>query len=420
MDIKLSMKRTPAVLAATAALLAAGLVQEPLKAQAGWATFQDPRGVRLQVPAGWNASVDGSSTRITVRGGGASLVIQTALFGQPLNGQSAGFLLTNVAKTIDGGIAWGKPEAAGANAVRMVGGDGAQAAICLMRWNNVPAGAAAYFAVSKAPRANYRSLTDAFNRILGSLQLTGAGENAKAPAPAMRYTAWTDPNERAFSVEVPADWKVSGGLLRRSSTDVTTVFVVQSPDGAVRVNAGDANIPAFAMPNQMLAMAGLGEGSWYNVGYGNRLFISRYMPGVVFAKDYATRGNCPGFQLGSEKDRTTEFNPVNAQYAQFASMGIQARVTAGEVRFRCTGTAGYIFAATLMAQQAQGPGTWVVERLFGYQARNGSEPLAQQVLQHVFETLRVSPQWAAMQDGLTQRTSQIVARTMQEISNISK
>ncbi len=47
----------------------------------------------------------------------------------------------------------------------------------------------------------------------------------------------------------------------------------------------DSELPSFTEPNQMLAMTGFREGSWYSACYGVNMLVRRYTPGAQFARE---------------------------------------------------------------------------------------------------------------------------------------
>lgn len=86
----------------------------------------------------------------------------------------------------------------------------------------------------------------------------------------------------------------------------------------------------------------------------------------------------------------------------------------GEIRFSCQDgeqtLAGYILAHTVMLEQA-GAGVWNVPTLIGYLSTPQQEAEAQAVISRVVQSLRINPQWAAMQQGVTAAVSDIVNTT---------
>jgi hypothetical protein len=158
------------------------------------------------------------------------------------------------------------------------------------------------------------------------------------------------------------------------------------------------------------------------------MLVQRYLPGVAFAKWYAqskVAQGCANLQFTQEQDRTREFGPINAQYAQFRSMGMNVQVSAGEVSFTCLRggqpVSGYYFATTLMTTSMQaGNGIWVVDQLYGYTASPGAEETAAAALSHGLDTFQFNPQWLQMQSNVTMQTSRIVSQTQAEIARMSK
>ena len=201
----------------------------------------------------------------------------------------------------------------------------------------------------------------------------------------LTFVRFVDPRENAFSTEVPKGWKSSGGLFRFAPVDPRGAVESVSPEGDIRVSCGDADLPPFTLPNQTLAMAGFREGSWYSPGYGVRMLVRRYEPGVVFAEDYvraklAPRSGARVFTITKRAARPDLTQSLNALYAQFGAMGQNVREDAGEVWFTCTRNGqpwkGYYFASTLITSGAGG-GVWHAEHILGYASAADRVDLAQ-------------------------------------------
>lgn len=404
-----------------------GVAAVALAAQAqtagGWQTIRDKRGASIEVPAGWKAAVEANSTRINVSGpGGERMVVWPVFLGETLNAQTASAMLPRVAQKLDAAMAWlGAAAPAGTAAVRIAGRANGQAAVCSVTWVNSARGAAAYFVLSAAPQAQYAATAPTFARVFASVRL--APPNRKM-ANCLR---WNDPREQAFSMEFPADWRVEGGTARRAAVDVVQTWSATSADGSARVTGGDAEIPTFTLPNQMLAFAGFREGSWYSPGYGVRMLVKSYMPGAMFAQWYAqskAAQGCANLRFTQQQDRTREFGAINAQYAQFRAQGMNVQLSAGEVSFTCERAGrpvnGYYFATTLLTTQMGNNGIWVVDQLYGYMSSPGSEDEAEETLSRGLQSFQWNPQWLRMQQGLAMQVSGIVSQTQTEIAKMSK
>jgi len=244
--------------------------------------------------------------------------------------------------------------------------------------------------------------------------------------PKISYIPWQDPIERAFSLEVPETWQAQGGTYRRASVDLVHVLQTASPDGRIQIQFNDSNIPVFAVPNQMLAFAGFTEGTWYSPGYGVRMLVKRYTPGRYFLLEYLQQNlgsRYSGFRIESQKDRPDAVADFNRIYSQFAAYGIAFTLHAGEAAFRFEQGAipyvGYGFALTQIVQSAamQG-GNWSVPLLTIYICPQDEVETVKDISNHMFQSIRVNPQWAASQQQLAANVSQIVTQTGQEISRI--
>jgi hypothetical protein len=250
---------------------------------------------------------------------------------------------------------------------------------------------------------------------------------AAAPAkPAVSYVSWQDPVEQAFSMDVPAGWQVQGGTVRRASVDVVHSLYAASPDGKAFIQFNDGNIPAFALPNRMLEMTGFREGSWYSPGYGVRNMVMRYQPGLTFLTGYLQQNvasRLPGFQMTEQKDRPDIVADFNRIYAQSQAYGFAAQLHAGDATFHYgqggeKGT-GYGLAVTHIVQSiANGVGNWTVAFLLVMAAPDAEADTVKEIGTHMFQTIRMNPQWVAGQQQLTGDVSRIVSETGQAISGI--
>jgi hypothetical protein len=389
-----------------------------------WTTHNDPAGFSMEVPSGWRVTRDAASGRAEVNGPQERLVIWPLFTRARLDARAAGPLLSRAGSLVAPGATWGPPRAAGTQALRTEGRAGDRAAVASLVLIPSAKGTACYLYAAAAPEASYRQSAGTFARILASFHITGAPV-AQSGTPEVAYVSWCDPREKAFQVEAPRGWKIDGGLFRFASVDTRVAWSAESPDG-IRVTAGDQELPTFTEPTQVLAFSGFREGSWYSPGYGMRMLVRRYMPGVHFAREYvvsrAARG-CTELHVTSQRDRADAVAAINKISSQLAPGFVASSLAAGEVAFTCSQQgrpmAGYYFAGTRHTAVASMPGgLWNAEYLYGFLAPIEKQQLAQSVLEHALRTFEINPQWAAMQQNITANTSRIVARTNTEISNI--
>jgi hypothetical protein len=394
-----------------------------------WTTHEDPAGFAVSLPRGWQARADGASGRAIASGPGGAQIVMWPVFLDSKDGRGAppAAALEQLARQAFPKAAWERAQAAGASMARLSGRDGGQRLAASFAWVQSPRGLAGTFYCVAAPADLDATQREMYARILESFTVKGAenaGDSGQPARPRISYVRWNDPNEAAFSVEVPAGWNIEGGLFRFASVDVRPALLATSADGALRVAAGDSRIPTFAVPNQTLQFAGFTEGRWYSPGYGVRMMVQQFRPGTAFAAEYVQgqiAPSCGGLTLDRQRDRADAVEAINRVNAQYGNYGVSVQMTAGEVTFGCSANGnamrGYYYATTQLTQ-AYGMGLWTVPYLYGYLAPAARESEAQQVLSHLIESVALNPHWVAMQQGLTANTSAIVADTNRAITGI--
>jgi len=323
---------------------------------------------------------------------------------------------------------WGEPQRVGLQALRITGRSEGMSVAAAMVWVMAPQGSAGTFYLTSAPQARYPQATEAFVRLLKSLRIQGSPTAVGGPPGGSlpEFVSWEDPHEKAFSLQVPRGWQVSGGLFRYAAVDIRPEVVAVSPDEKILIRLGDREIPPFTEPNATLALAGFTEGSLYSPGYGVVMRVKQYMPGVEFAEEYVrTRVGeiSSDLQFVEKKDRPDVADIFNRIYQKYEMFNIQTTLTTGEVVFTCrrenTLMRGYCFAGTLRTIIAPDLGNWLVQHLAGFLAEAGQESLAQAVGERMLKTFQINPQWMAMQQNITASTGQVVHETHEAISKLS-
>jgi len=209
------------------------------------------------------------------------------------------------------------------------------------------------------------------------------------------WVRWTDPREGAFGASVPRGWNVSGGSFRQSATDIRKSVVLLSPDGQIRVTAGDANLGAFAVPNQMYARVGLRPGASTSLGDGTRLEIRGFEPARQFLQQYVARTvgrECTGPRVLPADERPDLVTAAKAQAG--AQSARQAQVTAAGVSFACTWNGreahGYYAAAMVLVSSGHSS-IWYIDSLYGYVAVAERQQEAESISRHVSDSMQVNP-----------------------------
>ena len=399
------------------------------QAPAAWPTFRDGF-VEMRYPPGWVVRREADTGRLVVQGTrGERLLVWPFFMEGSLDAGTAARILARMAARQVPDRTWGPVQAAGPTAVRADGRGGADVALTLLTWTPTARGTASQFVLAITPPDLRRQSETTFSAMLGSVRLTGRPEPVAgrgAPVrPSVTYVRFNDPNEGAFSLDVPQGWRVNGGLVRKAPVDVRSQVVAVSPDNQIVLRIGDADLPPFAIPTPVLAQTGFREGSWYSPGYGVQMQVLRYMGGDQFAAFWVNSkvsSACGNLQMMGGRPLPQTVQAMNAIMARHGSGYVQQRLAAGDVAFRCqqsqTPMAGYLFVATLVTGTADGGGTWNVDQLQGYLAAFERAGEAQAILSRMVESGRLNPAWVRMQQNITGNVSSIVAETGAHVAKV--
>ncbi|HLK59764.1 MAG TPA: hypothetical protein VKU00_24600, partial [Chthonomonadaceae bacterium] len=398
-----------------------------------WVKHNNPRGFTLEHPAGWTVEMPtGKPILIASADKRSFVVVQPSIAEE---GETAQSWVQQVPQRFASlfpkahieGIHQGRqvPDEAVADLTFTQEGQPMRGkALCWIQQRSVM-----LYAIA-APTARFERDRGSLLHILDSFRFTVPSEpkEKSQAANAQEYVTWKDPMEGGFSLEVPRNWNVQGGVKRLAAVDVRSEVEATSPDGAIRVQLGDARIPTFTMPNVVLAQGGFREGSWYSPGYGVNLLVMRYQPGAQFARYHAQHAMLQGatdVRFTRQQDRADTTYALNRIYAQFGQAGTAVHLDAGETAFQYSNHGlpmqGYCFAGTLSTQvQGSFGGLWQVPHLCTYLAPQGREAEAQAVMQRMVATYRIDPDWANRNAQIAANVSQIVTKTNDEIMKIWK
>lgn len=392
-----------------------------------WTVHTDPAGFAVEIPRGWR--VTNEEGRINVTGPNAERVtiFPLSVEGRLDESRAQGVLIA-LSQRFWPRQRWAMPSGGwqfGAGGVRAVGAD--QSALretTALWWTNTPRGAFGFFYGVAAEPARFDSLAPTFARVLASFRVTraeasgGQRGNGSDPLPGLQFRRWADPNEDAYSTEVPAGWGVGGGTRLVGMYTRIAETVVQSPDGQVIVRDGDVSIPyMFMEPNQMLATLGQSEGQWAN---GNAYFILRFMPALQFATDYVQRNVgrvCGNIRWLERKERPDYVRGLASQGA----LPQDSHYTAAQVTFTCQSRGGpmvgYLFVTTSLTPNPAG-NLWNVQTLHGFLAPPDRAAQADAVLVRMLATTRMNPEWWARVRGSNARVYEEYRRTQEYTSNL--
>jgi len=216
-----------------------------------------------------------------------------------------------------------------------------------------------------------------------------------APAVAtetLAFETWREPNEGAYTIDVPRGWRISGGVRRITAVDVRSAVDAVSPDGIVRIFIGDYDLMPRRELDQAARMAGLHEGQTI----GGSL-IARYQTGVQVAERYPAWKICRSAHITQSGILRRETETLNTQVAQFGrSMATAASASVGEAIFHCPEGEGLVIATTVLARPAQGRGVsvWTVYPLSGFFTRDLQRAFfSKYFLSQMLASLKMDHEW---------------------------
>jgi hypothetical protein len=275
-----------------------------------------------------------------------------------------------------------------------------------------------------APDRAFDKLREVLIDILTSLAFTTP--TATLPdASGVTYVRWQEPNEGAFTLEVPQGWQVSGGLHRENALDFRPDVRITSPDERMFFRIGDQNIPPYTSPRWSLEVAGFTEGSWYSY-MGMTWMVRSYVSGLDFAREYLMQNlpaGCTGATIIDERDRSDLSQPINEIYGRYNLYGGSLTVDTGQVLAECSlgGESVYIFCfAGTKLTKTPDIEVWNVEYLVYGVVPAVEGDAGQAILGHIANSYELNPQWVQRQAEVAGEVGDTVARVAGEIREITR
>jgi hypothetical protein len=243
-----------------------------------------------------------------------------------------------------------------------------------------------------------------------------SGWTGLARSQEVQWQRVTDPNERAFTVEVPVGWHVEVGVVRRNGIDPRPVITMRSADRAISIFYGDHRIPVFTAPSELLASGGFQEGMLYVPAPGMRTLVAKYQTGAEFALKWGSERlgrECQDLKSAEvralpEADRILDFG--------YTLRGVRLSNEAGEASFSCSlrgvPAAAYVFATTQQPAVSFMDGQnarWWLDLWTGFVAAKGRAGEATEVLTYIVNSLVLDPGWVATQGQNTMVVSRIAS-----------
>ncbi|MBV8207551.1 MAG: hypothetical protein JO041_12215 [Acidobacteria bacterium] len=222
---------------------------------------------------------------------------------------------------------------------------------------------------------------------LARILLMSAWLPAFGVAQNVKWTAFQDPFEKAFTLEVPQGWTVKGGLFRLGYSDERIMVDLKSPDGRINYRIGDVAIPSYTLPNPYHPR----EGEVYDLGAQAQMVVANYRTGPEFAALYSQtrfREVCrnPVGDQANNGFSPPDYVPATVRPEQ---------VSAGQIAYRCESAQG---PETVVAWAKTGRTgqIWGAETV-SYVVPPDRAAALQAIIVHSVGSLRFNPQWLEYQ-----------------------
>jgi hypothetical protein len=262
-------------------------------------------------------------------------------------------------------------------------------------------GRGVFYAIA-APADQFAAKSSVLCRILNSVRTIKGGEAKPqvrkdiANNSTISYISWIEPNEHAFSVSVPAGWKVTGGIFRMAPVDVRPQVDAGTEDGQIYLQFGDANIGTFAAPGPSSQTRGKSEGQSYEVN-GVTYTVMRPVSGAEFSRVYVERNigkKYTGVEVTSSRNLEEESAAATSKYRK---LNMDVTVSCGETQFICTHSGTKMSGICHVKVEVWGHGigqTWRADPNLIVATPERLET-ARSVSEHMIKSTTEDPHWAA-------------------------
>jgi hypothetical protein len=257
-----------------------------------------------------------------------------------------------------------------------------------------------------APSDQLKNSMPNLMKVLSTFNYDAKLKDPSKVAGLVQMTSWKDPNEGAFTVNVPSGWKIDGGTVR-PYIDAALKIIATSGDKGIQVE--NPYPPIYTAPNAVLTFSGFPEGSHYNPSGG----ISQDM--IVMseksAQDYIQTVLAP--KLGLKVDSVTARDDLVAKIPKLSYI---TQTTAAEATLSGDGKVHKVVVIEQGMNMA-GIGIWTIG-LTHYWAPASEIDKVEQIATAMDQSFKLDPTWAKNEQAQVAKRSGIISKNGQEISDI--
>ncbi|MGD9681890.1 MAG: tetratricopeptide repeat protein [Candidatus Obscuribacterales bacterium] len=394
-----------------------------------WKKFESDS-IALKYPEGWRVTADSKTGQIDLDSAdGARLTLLPFSTDKIITPAAAPYVFNTFIKLIAPQEKWSEPQRVGEGSFQSFYSNSSEDGVAAMSFRSNSNATAGRVAVAKHPKSAGPFPVQVFAEIIASLSPlepapissartqadtdsepvadsntdsgpgpesdsdTGSedqnvsGAPGQSPVPFSGWTTFRDPDQGSFTVEVPAGWKVEGGMVRPRPIDARPWMRAISPDGLVAAFIGDGKIPGYTMPNAQMTALGFGPGRWYNGS-----LVAQYIPARKFAEKYAIKYLKPyatDIQVVEAHDHPDVARAVNGTVGASKSEAVSIKITANKGGMPLV---GYYLCCT-KATVGYGTGMWWVTKIAGVVCPAQMDRAGLELIMHMLQTFQIDPQW---------------------------
>jgi len=223
---------------------------------------------------------------------------------------------------------------------------------------------------------------------------------------------WTDPNEGAFTIEIPTDWTVEDGSgLIRPYIDACYRVYAYSQDGARGFLFESPYEYIFVEPAWVLELSGYTQGSLYDLSEG--LFRPMMVWEYLDASAYITNILEPVFEQQNIVGQGVVNRPdVVSSYTELPWV---SEVSAAEETFVDSLTT-HVCVVSDQRQVSDGVGVWAVALAY-YWAPTEDIELVEKIVNEMIDSFTLNPTWATNEQKQVALRGGIISQTGDDIAN---
>ena len=267
---------------------------------------------------------------------------------------------------------------------------------------------AMYYGLS-APAGQFESRRGTLMAILKSFAYAGkpAGNNGGALPALPTLVDWREPAEMAYTLKVPQDWRIEGGIRRLDVTHYNNGVQMTSPNRTAVIRLGDPRLTPCQVP---------GPGAMRAPQF------CAYQSGAQFGNSYLRQALAQDFGLHITNSETFERSDIaRAAQAIPLSLGLRVDVSSVEIRFEAqwngAPVAGALLASTTLFHAVQGQNFLVgtlssdVRLFFGPPAEFG---VLARLTGAAHASTRINPNWWAQNNQISTEIARKTLAQMQD------